>query len=260
MRWANICCSRTRLSARPAVASARSTHTTSVRLGRDTPRRTAVLRRDHVLDALVVALARTRRTRSWKAGWPGLVTRRPGGHPVRVDRLRTSILHNLRGLTTFSGRDDRATFWPWAGLVVVATTVLGNVVGVVGMVVLVVRGLDPGGAGGRIVVALGLASVALHVVLLGASVVRRLRDRGAGIAWAVVPVVAVVVALTAQASVMLPALDGREPDLGRFFLAFALSGLYLLAVAALVVQLALPGRGAEQAPPGAGRPPPAQKR
>ena len=125
-------------------------------------------------------------------------------------RIKQSILHGLRNLTRFRGRDARGQFWPFAigtYLVVTAiTTVIGMPILVRSMVQMAARA-GPGrsrvsvGPGHFSLQASGVeylpgmsdflmvtkVGAAVTVLLLAAAVVRRLHDRGRSGAWGLLP-------------------------------------------------------------------------
>lgn len=180
-----------------------------------------------------------------------------------------SVVHGLKGLIRFKGRDPRGLFWPYAAVVVVVAMIAmgaimipeinasfdrmaryvaenpgsGSVTYSTSGAEVAVEGYHPelmpdfgklfGGM--RIVIA-GL------FVLLAAAVTRRLHDTGRSGLWGLPPII-----LLASATVLFPfAMDammvGEHPDLRPFFLAFANNVLYLAALGLLIVFLILPGK------------------
>lgn len=174
-----------------------------------------------------------------------------------------AILGNLARLTRFGGRQTRATFWPYSGLVVglsVAIMFAGmfsemfasvgrmeefaranpdqaTVTRGPGSYSITVEGHHPELMPDMSVisVALGLA-FAVAIVLLAAAVTRRLHDTGKPGFWGLLPVPFIITSTV----VMQRLFSAAEPDMGMFGLMFLSNALYMLALLALVVLLAQP--------------------
>lgn len=180
-----------------------------------------------------------------------------------------SLMHGLRGLTRFKGRDPRGLFWPYALVVIgLAFVALGAVMlpemyaSFDRMAAYVAEHPESGSVtystngasvsveghhpelmpdfrkliGGMAAVVVGL------FVLLAAAVTRRLHDVGRAGFWGLPPLI-----LFGSSCVVFPwAMEamgaGEYPDLRPFFLAFANNVLYLAALALLIVFLVLPGK------------------
>lgn len=180
-----------------------------------------------------------------------------------------SLLHGLKGLVRFKGRDPRGLFWPYALVVIaLAFVALGAVMlpemnaSFERMAKYVAENPESGSvsystSGAEVTVEghhpelmpnframfggmLGVAGALF--VLLAAAVTRRLHDVGRAGFWGFPPLVLLV-----SATLVFPwAMDamgaGDSPDLRPFFLAFANNVLYLAALALLIVFLVMPGK------------------
>lgn len=128
-----------------------------------------------------------------------------------------AIKHNLRSLLSFSGRDARQTFWYYVLFVYVATTLVSMVAMVPAMVEMFGDIVDTAKAGGSpdaaeqvvagsmadMLGSVGYVSMAVGVamiLLLAASLVRRLHDSDMSGWWALLPG-----ALQAYGVVQMPA-------------------------------------------------------
>ncbi len=155
-------------------------------------------------------------------------------------RPRESVHRGIRSLRQFSGRDSRGAFWPYAGLVLGVTYAVGGLLSFVVVAVGIVAA--PSSAIGLMAPMLLLMSamVATVVVLLAAAVTRRLHDRGRRGVWALLPLGALLTALC----MMIPvgAAAERDDGPGILFAAMGVGLLYFALLAALVLQLVLPGR------------------
>ena len=127
-----------------------------------------------------------------------------------------SIKYNLANLANFSGRDGRPTFWWWVLAVVVFNFIVSFAVSIPMTASAVSAGFDAAQSGneagaqdairervGGMAVTLvwvGIGMSLLNLVLVGASFVRRLRDAGQPVFWAliagVLQIVSVVLAFT----------------------------------------------------------------
>jgi uncharacterized membrane protein YhaH (DUF805 family) len=172
---------------------------------------------------------------------------------------------HFRRLASFEGREDRASFWPYAGLVFAILTVVGaamfvpmmadsmqamqafaaqhpeqvTVVSSPGAYSMSARGAVPGLMPSTASLALYLGvSFGLAVVLYAAAVVRRLHDRGKTGAWGLLPLPFIL-----YSSIQMPRLFGSlgrssSSDMGLFFSVFCSNFLYMATVVTLIVLLA----------------------
>lgn len=151
--------------------------------------------------------------------------------------IRDSITHNLTGLFRFSGRDNRARFWPYTiAVYVVGMSVFMLIVGP-RMMIAASRFIRHGAAPFPDTSDLlwwTAVVIASQVFLLAAAVTRRLRDRHKPIGWALLPLVLLAVHLLAFG-------DPRSAFLltgWTYFAAFLLNIGYLASVIFLIVLLA----------------------
>lgn len=174
------------------------------------------------------------------------------------------VVYHLAGLVKFSGREARAQFWPWAGIVV-GLIFLGSFVLVGPMVAdtmvkmqqfarehpdqarvnagpghyeISIEGHHPelmpdfaAFSGAMAIVA------ALAVVLLSAAVARRLHDTGLTGAWGLLPLPFLAIGLTQTPKLFASAV----PDMQLFGLLFLNNLCYLGALGLLVLLLAREG-------------------
>jgi len=176
-----------------------------------------------------------------------------------------TIRDHFANLLTFSGRETRAEFWPWAG-VVLAIGFLGMAIAMLptlfealgrmqrfaaehpdqatvssgpGSYSIAIEGSHPELMPDLEPALLGLGIVLLlMIVLLAAAVTRRLHDTGRGGGWGLLPLPFIVIAL-----LILPGLfSGPEFPIGLFSLLFANNFVYLLTLGLVIVLLSLPSR------------------
>ena len=173
---------------------------------------------------------------------------------------------HFRKLATFHGREDRASFWPYAALVLAIVMVAGTLAAVptvvpmmrdvpqsnvqladpdhvaesYGLNDLSAPALDNGShwlpSAGSIAAYLA-ATLGMAVLLYAAAVVRRLHNRGKSGWWGALPL-----PFICYSSVQIPRMfgslvQGGEPDTGLFFSIVVSNLLYLLALGTLIVLL-----------------------
>lgn len=171
------------------------------------------------------------------------------------------ILEHFRRLPDFSGREDRASFWPYAALVFVIDTAAGMAVfipimrramvemetyarehpdqvtvtsgpGHYSMSVHGYQGslFDKGSIATYLAVTFGLG-----IVLLAAAVTRRLHDSGRSGLWALMPI-----PFIAYSSVMMPGMmaSAGQPNMAVFTSLFVSNLLYMASLIWLIVMLA----------------------
>lgn len=164
-------------------------------------------------------------------------------------------------LLDFKGREDRASFWPYAAVAFIIVMIVGMAIFVPmmahsvaamqhyafqhpdqatvitgpGQYSISVEGhhpdfFDAGSMGAYLGVAFGLA-----IVLYAAAVVRRLHDRGKSGFWGLLPLPFII-----YSSFMMPALfaSAAEPAMALFFSVFISNMLYIVALVVLIVFLA----------------------
>lgn len=176
-------------------------------------------------------------------------------------RIVESISFNLRNLLNFSGRETRARFWPYAGLVIVLTVVAAykvmqpeftaslarmqafalahpdqaTIKSSGGSYSISIRGFHPELMPdiGAMLPGLGLVAVAA-IILLAASVTRRLHDRGRTGWGGLLPLPFLAAGFVMIAKMFTP--QSFEPILFAALLANNL--IYLGSLLFLIVQLA----------------------
>jgi len=176
------------------------------------------------------------------------------------------LWEHFKRLFDFTGREDRASFWPYAALAFVIITVASMIIFVpmmshamsamqqfaaqhpdqatvtsgTGQYSVSVRGNPPGlmpvGS-----VALYLAvSFGLAILLYAAAVVRRLHDRGKVGLWGLMPLPFII-----YSSIQMPRMFAfvgveTQPDMALFFSIFFSNLLYIVTLIWLIVLLAGP--------------------
>ncbi len=160
-------------------------------------------------------------------------------------------------LHIFSGREDKTSFWPYAGAVLVVS-ILPMFIGMApvlasmqqfaienpedatirsgpGHYSIEIKNADFTPDFSPMFAGLGLA-FAIAIVLYAAAVTRRLHDTGRRGWWGLLP----LPFITATMIMMPRALGspGQEPDLGPFFAVFISNLLYLVSLTVLIVLLA----------------------
>jgi uncharacterized membrane protein YhaH (DUF805 family) len=177
------------------------------------------------------------------------------------------LWEHFRRLATFRGREDRASFWPYAGLAFAILMAVGaamfvpmmaqsmaamqafaaqhpdqvTVVSGPGEYSISTRGAVPGlmPSSASLLAYLGV-TFGLALLLYAAAVVRRLHDRGRTGAWGLLPLPFILYS-TIQMPRMFGAVGaGQQPDMGLFFSVFFSNLLYMASVLALIVLLAGP--------------------
>lgn len=177
-----------------------------------------------------------------------------------------SIGHNLARLASFSGRDTRETFWPYAltlfGLTMVGCTLsaVPTFVGAMermqrfaaehpdqatvtqgpGSYSIQIQGNHPELMPDMHGLMTGMGIVVLLFVLLtAAAVVRRLHDRGSSGLWGLPPVIFLAIDFALMPKVFVPA--GNAPEPSAFLLLFGGNLLYLVSLGWLGFLLARDG-------------------
>ena len=158
------------------------------------------------------------------------------------------MARGLRMLRTFEGRDSRRQFWIYAAGLFVVTFALSFVLNVAVVALAFLVGPDAivpvlAPVILTLTAVLAVATVGLHA----AAVTRRLHDRGHTGWWGVPPVALLAVGLGIMAVLFTSVNESSEPPLALFLTGFGVNVLYLVALAVLIVQLALPSKLAPDA-------------
>lgn len=168
---------------------------------------------------------------------------------------------HLKRLFDFKGREDRASFWPYAAVAFIIIMVVGMVIFIPmmarsmqamqqyaaqhpdqatvntgpGQYSISVQGHHPeffeaGSMAAYLVVSFGLA-----ILLYAGAVVRRLHDRGKSGFWGLIPLPFII-----YSSIMMPRVfaSARAPDMALFFSIFFSNMLYIVTLIVLIVLLA----------------------
>ncbi len=183
--------------------------------------------------------------------------------------MANSILRGVCSLHSFSGRDPRAQFWPYAIVVFVTVFVLAGMAMAIAMqglfadlqqfavehpeVVTVQRSatsysmsIDAANPKApqpdlSIVFTLLGGVVAAAVVLMAAAVSRRLHDCNRPAWLGLAPVIFLISGLVLFPRMMDEMMNSPEPNMSLFGLLFLNNILYLVTLGALIVQCALKG-------------------
>jgi uncharacterized membrane protein YhaH (DUF805 family) len=175
------------------------------------------------------------------------------------------LLEHFKKLASFEGRECRASFWPYAGVVfgivmIVAAVMFVpmmarsmramqqyalqhpdqvTIVSAPGEYSVSVHGSPPGlmPSGGFLATYLGV-TFGLAVLLYAAAVVRRLHDRGKSGLWGLMPLPFILYSSIQMPRVFGSVATGSQPDMGLFFSIFFSNLLYMVTLIALIVLLA----------------------
>lgn len=179
---------------------------------------------------------------------------------------KVSISEHFKRLLDFNGREDRASFWPYAALVFVIIMVAGMIIFVPMMAhmmqemqqfavdhpdqVTVAQGpgqysisvhgdhppfMTAGPMAAYLAVTFGLA-----ILLYGAAVVRRLHDRGKSGWWGLMPLPFILYSSVQMPRMFASVGSGTEPNLALFFSIFFSNLFYIVTLIWLIVILAGP--------------------
>lgn len=175
--------------------------------------------------------------------------------------MLAAVRYNLANLFNFRGRETRALFWPYAGLVFVLT-IIGIMVAMLprladsmtrmqrfaaehpeqatvqsgpGTYSITIHGNHPELMPDMAAMMTGMDFIlAGTILLLAAAVVRRLHDRGRSGWWGLMPI-----PFLAFASFVMPKFFAQsQPDMGLFLAIFFNNLLYLVSLGVLIVMLA----------------------
>ncbi|WP_300527925.1 DUF805 domain-containing protein [Maricaulis sp.] len=178
-----------------------------------------------------------------------------------------SVIHNLRNLTNFSGQDTKNQFWPYAGVLLglsflglmlawipeflasfvraeafaIANPEMATIIEEPGSKTIIIHEFHPDLMPnfGWLFGSLGLIC-AILVMMVAASVARRLRDRGKTWLWAVPPLIFLIIGAVGMQTLFAAfARDEAGSEMfGAFMLLFANNAAYLGSLGCLVYLLA----------------------
>jgi uncharacterized membrane protein YhaH (DUF805 family) len=178
-----------------------------------------------------------------------------------------SFRDHFRRLFDFAGREDRASFWPYAAFAFAATLTAGMTLLVPmmnrafhamrqfaaqhpdqatissgpGHYSVSVQGPHPEiMPAGSVALFLGV-SFGVAILLFAAAVVRRLRDRGKSGYWGLMPLPFIVYSSIQMPGMFGSAGTGAQPDTAVFFSILLSNLLYMITLVRLTVLLAGPG-------------------
>jgi uncharacterized membrane protein YhaH (DUF805 family) len=179
-----------------------------------------------------------------------------------------SLTDHFKRLFDFGGREDRASFWPYAAVALGITVVAGMIIFVPmmarsmqalqqfaaqhpdqatitsgpGQYSISVQGNHPKFMPAESMALFLAVTFGLAILLYAAAVVRRLRDRGTSSFWGLMPLPFIV-----YSSVQMPRMfasigAGAEPDMTLFFSIFLSNMFYIITLISLIVLLAGPSK------------------
>jgi uncharacterized membrane protein YhaH (DUF805 family) len=154
------------------------------------------------------------------------------------------VLKHFRKLVDFKGREDRASFWPYAAVVYCIMTVGFSAVTMPMMQSTMRATSDPATKGGTpalpdmgyFFTAL-MVMTAIAVVLYAAAVVRRLHDGGLSGLWGLMPLPFLLFGIIRMRG-FFESFASAQPDVARFNQIFVGNMIYILTLIALIVLLA----------------------
>lgn len=178
---------------------------------------------------------------------------------------RVGFWDHFRRLAGFKGREDRASFWPYAAFVF-GLSMVGMFAVMVPTMADSMRKMQEFAAAhpdqatvtsgpahysisiegnhpelmpdmGDMISAISIISL-VAVLLYAAAVVRRLHDRGKSGFWGLMPVPFLIYSFVQMPRVFGTVAEGGQPNLGLFFSIFFSNMLYLVALITLIVFLA----------------------
>jgi uncharacterized membrane protein YhaH (DUF805 family) len=174
---------------------------------------------------------------------------------------KIGLWEHFRKLADFTGREDRASFWPYAALVFAIVTIAGmfifvpmmahamtemqgyaaqhpeqtTVVSSPGHYSISVKGDHPDFFPASSMAAFLGVTFGLAIILYAAAATRRLHDTGKSGFWALLPLPFII-----YSSVMMPRMFAfrGEPDVTLFFSIFFSNMLYIVTLIVLIILLA----------------------
>jgi len=189
-----------------------------------------------------------------------------------------SLGDHFKRLFDFSGREDRASFWPYAALAFIIITAAGMIIFVPimhhaiqsmqqfaaehpdqatvttgpGQYSVSIRGTMPQVMPSRLVALYLAVSFGLAILLYAAAVVRRLHDRGKSGFWGLMPLPFIIYSSIQMPRMFAMAMAPTAADMTLFFSIFISNFLYIATLIWLIVLLAGPSELAASHLPKAG--------
>ena len=175
-----------------------------------------------------------------------------------------SLTEHFQRLFDFGGREDRASFWPYASVALIITGVAGMIVFVPMMVhsmhamqrfaalhpdqatvtsgsgqySISVQGSHPEFMLAEPVALFLTVTFGLAILLYAAAVVRRLRDRGKSGFWGLMPLPFILYSSVQMPRMFASVSMATPPDMTLFFSIFLSNLLYIITLIWLIVLLA----------------------
>lgn len=149
------------------------------------------------------------------------------------------LFEHFRLLFSFGGREDGASFWPYAAVVFGIITTLNMLVVALIMMsagAILTTGMPPD-VSNFIFYYAGMTLLA--ILLYAAAVVRRLRDTGRSASWALLPLPFAIGSALVMTQVFTNPYDFIPLDMTMLELSMACNALYTLSVIALIYMLTL---------------------
>lgn len=184
--------------------------------------------------------------------------------------VSVSLLDHFKKLFDFTGREDRASFWPYAAIAFIITMVAGMIIFVpmmsrslqamqqfaaqhpdqatvtsgLGQYSISIQGNHPEFMpAGSLALFLALA-FSSAILLYAAAVVRRLHDRGKSGFWGLMPLPFIIYPSVQMPRVFASVGTGAQPDMTVFFSIFLSNLFYIVTLIWLIVLLAGPSEPA----------------
>ena len=175
-----------------------------------------------------------------------------------------TLKQHFARLFDWTGREDRASFWPYAAVVFVIIMVAGMVIFVPmmsrslhamqefaaqhpdqatvtsgpGQYSISMHGDQPGFVPAGLVVVYLVVTFGLAVLLYAAAVVRRLHDRGKSGFWGLMPLPFIIFSSVQMPRMFASVARGGQPEMTVFFSIFLSNLLYIITLIWLIVLLA----------------------
>lgn len=186
-----------------------------------------------------------------------------------------TLWEHFTRLFDFSGREDRASFWPYAAVAFILIMAAGMIIFVPmmssamhemqqfavqhpdqatvtsgpGQYSISVRGDHPEFMPAKSVALYLAVSFGLAILLYAAAVVRRLRDRGKSGFWGLMPLPFILYSSVQMPRMFASVGGGAQPDMALFFSIFLSNLLYIITLIWLIVLLAGPSEPGSNADP-----------
>lgn len=177
-----------------------------------------------------------------------------------------TVRDHFRRLFDLTGREDRASFWPYAAIVFAIIILAGMLIFVPMMIQAMdamqqfasqhpdqvtvesgaghysisVRGNHPNFVSASTLTLYLGVTFGLAILLYSAAVVRRLRDRGKSGFWGLLPLPFILYSSIQMPRVIAAAGTNSQPDVALFFSVFFSNFLYIVTLIVLIVLLAGP--------------------